>query len=158
MARRKGYYAISAVAKMLDVHQQTIRVYEKEGLINPRRTTGGTRIFTDEDVDRLEEIINLTQKMGVNLAGVNLVLKLQKKIARLQNEVNKLFSLTQESLEEESGGYKAEAEKSAHRLVEMKRRVVRREVTGPTEKPSGEKKEAIEPEVVEDWEVDYDDE
>ena len=82
MKRRKGYYSISIVAKMFDVHQQTIRLYEKEGLITPQRTAGGTRLFSEEDVDRLEEIINLTHKMGVNIAGVEMILKLQRKIKK----------------------------------------------------------------------------
>jgi MerR family transcriptional regulator, heat shock protein HspR len=69
MRRRKGFYSISVVAKMFSVHQQTIRMYEKEGLISPKRTEGNTRLFSEEDVDRLEEVIFLTHKMGVNLAG-----------------------------------------------------------------------------------------
>ena len=91
MRRKKGFYSISVVAKMFSVHQQTIRMYEKEGFIAPKRTDGNTRLFSEEDVDRLEEVINLTHKMGVNLAGVQMILKLQKKIRRLQGEMNKLF-------------------------------------------------------------------
>src|SRR5271163_149563 len=91
MKRRKGYYSISVVAKMFAVHQQTIRMYEKEGLIAPKRSTGNTRLFSEEDVDRLEEIINLTHKMGVNLAGVEIILKLQKKIKKMQDEINATF-------------------------------------------------------------------
>ena len=65
MTRRKGYYSISVVAKMFEVHQQTIRMYEKEGLITPKRSDGNTRMFSEEDVDRLEEIINLTHKLSL---------------------------------------------------------------------------------------------
>ena len=81
--RKKGFFSISVVAKMFGVHQQTIRLYEKEGLITPKRSAGNTRLFAEEDVDRLEEIIYLTHQLGVNLAGVEMVLKLQKKIKNL---------------------------------------------------------------------------
>ncbi|MFH0898693.1 MAG: helix-turn-helix transcriptional regulator [bacterium] len=98
--RRKGYYSISVVAKMFGVHQQTVRMYEKEGLINPKRSSGNTRLFSEEDVERLEEIINLTHKMGVNLAGVEIILKLQKKMKRMQTEMNKIFDQAHGQLEE----------------------------------------------------------
>ena len=84
MKRKKGYYSISAVAKMFSVHQQTIRLYEKEGLITPKRSEGNTRLFSEADVDRLEEIIYLTHQLGVNLAGVEMILKLEKKIEKLK--------------------------------------------------------------------------
>ena len=91
MKKRKGHYSISVVAKMFSVHQQTIRMYEKEGLIAPKRSDGNTRLFSEEDVERLEEIVNLTHKLGVNLAGVEIILKMQKKLAKMQGDMNKLF-------------------------------------------------------------------
>lgn len=118
--RRKGFYSISVVAKMFDVHQQTIRLYEKEGLISPQRTEGGTRMFSEEDVDKLEEIIHLTHKMGVNIAGVEMVLKLEKKIKKLQDDMNKLFSQTQGTLEEERVTLKEEVKKNAAGLAKIK--------------------------------------
>ena len=63
MKRNKGYFSISAVSTMFSVHQQTIRLYEKEGFISPKRSDGNTRLFSEEDVNRLEEIIHLTHKM-----------------------------------------------------------------------------------------------
>ena len=81
MKRKKGYFSISAVAKMFSVHQQTIRMYEKEGLINPKRSDGNTRLFAEEDVNRLEEVIYLTHKLGINLAGVEMILKQQRQTA-----------------------------------------------------------------------------
>ncbi len=120
MKRRKGYYSISVVAEMFSVHQQTVRMYEKEGLISPKRTEGNTRMFSEEDVDRLEEVINLTHKMGVNLVGVQIILKLQKKIKKLQDEMNKMFEHMHGNLEEESEEYKKDAKKQGQRLVEMK--------------------------------------
>ncbi|MBD3231484.1 MerR family transcriptional regulator [Candidatus Dependentiae bacterium] len=120
MKRKKGFYSISVVAKMFAVHQQTIRMYEKEGLIFPKRTEGNTRLFSEEDVDRLEEVIRLTHKMGVNLAGVQMILKLQKKIKRMQQEMNKLFEQEHDNLESESEQYKQGIKKQAEKLLEMK--------------------------------------
>ena len=105
---------------MFSVHQQTIRLYEKEGLISPKRSAGNTRLFSEEDVDRLEEIIYLTHKLGVNLAGVEVILGLQKKIGKLQGEINKLFEQTQDDIEEVGKTYKESAKKQARRLIEIK--------------------------------------
>ncbi len=121
MKRKKGFYSISVVAKMFSVHQQTVRMYEKEGLISPKRSEGNTRLFSEEDVDRLEEIINLTHKMGVNLAGVEIILKLQKKIKRMQDEMNALFSKFQDQLDEESNSYKDDLKLRVGRLAQMKK-------------------------------------
>jgi len=86
---------------MFSVHQQTIRLYEKEGLINPKRSSGNTRLFSEEDVDRLEQIIYLTHQLGVNLAGVEMILKLQRKMEKMQKKMNALFENTQEELKKE---------------------------------------------------------
>lgn len=120
MKRRKGFYSISVVAKMFEVHQQTIRLYEKEGLINPQRSEGNTRQFTDEDVDQLEKIIYLTHKLGINLAGVEMILKLQKKIDKLQGEINKAFENTKNDLEKEAETYAAIAREESKQLLAMK--------------------------------------
>ncbi len=121
MKRKKGYFSISAVAKMFSVHQQTIRLYEKEGLISPKRSEGNTRLFSEEDVNRLEEIINLTHKMGINLAGVEMILRLQKRINRMQNEMNALFSQVQLELEDENEAHKEVVRKAATNLMEFKK-------------------------------------
>jgi len=155
--KRKGYYSISVVAKMFSVHQQTIRLYEKEGLINPKRSSGNTRLFSEDDVDHLEEIIYLTHKLGVNLAGVEVVLSLQKKINKLQGEINKLFEQTQGQLSQQGEEYKESAKKQAKRLVEIKKETKKK--TGKT-KPTDEVQTTlpVDVEIVDDWEVDYDDE
>lgn len=101
MRKKKGYYSISAVAQMFSVHQQTIRLYEREGLITPKRSEGNTRLFTEEDIAQLEEVIHLTHKIGVNLAGVELILRQRKKIERMQKEMNTLFKRLQQELETE---------------------------------------------------------
>ncbi|KKQ33077.1 MAG: Transcriptional regulator (MerR family) [candidate division TM6 bacterium GW2011_GWF2_37_49] len=120
MKRKKGYYSISVVAKMFSVHQQTIRMYEKEGLFAPKRSTGNTRLFSEEDVDRLEEIIYLTHKLGVNLAGVEMILKLKKRISKLQEEMNSLLKNAQIELENDAEDYKQDVGKQAQRLMEIK--------------------------------------
>lgn len=106
---------------MFSVHQQTIRMYEKEGLIAPKRSDGNTRLFSEEDVDRLEEVIYLTHKLGVNLAGVEIILKLQKKIKRMQEEMNKLFQATDGEFDLESQQIKEDMKKNAERLAEIRR-------------------------------------
>lgn len=171
MKRRKGFYSISVVAKMFSVHQQTIRMYEKEGLISPKRSEGNTRLFSEEDVDRLEEIINLTHKMGINLAGVEMILRLQKKIKKLQEDMNKLFERTSGQLEEESELYRDDAKKQVERLsllkqenltsISMQRKPERSTVHDVTvASPRNLKKEKpVESEVIasDDWEIDYED-
>lgn len=152
MKRRKGYYSISVVAQMFDVHQQTIRLYEKEGLIAPKRTEGGTRMFSEEDVDRLEEIIYLTHKMGVNIAGVEMILKLQRKIKKLQDEMNGLFNKTQETLREEENSLKESLQKSAAHLSTLKNS--NKEITS-TPRLSTRKQE--EKKQVEEWSIEYND-
>ena len=120
MKRKKGYFSISAVAKMFSVHQQTIRLYEKEGLISPRRSEGNTRLFSEEDVNRLEEIIYLTHKLGINLAGVEMILRLQKRISKMQSEMNSLFSQVQTELSQENEASKEVIREAASKLASFK--------------------------------------
>lgn len=100
--RGKPYFSISAASKMLSVHQQTIRFYEKEKLIQPKRSEGNTRMFSEEDIEKLEEIIHLTHELGINLAGVEMIFKLRKKIEKMQKEMNKLFATANKELSEET--------------------------------------------------------
>lgn len=120
-SRKKGFFSISAVAKMFSVHQQTIRLYEKEGLITPKRSEGNTRLFSEEDVDRLEEIIHLTHTIGINLAGVEMILRLQKQIKKMQKEMNQLFQKAQEELIQESALSKEIAKETAARIMYIKK-------------------------------------
>ncbi len=126
MKRKKGYFSISAVAKMFSVHQQTIRLYEKEGLISPKRSEGNTRLFSEDDVNRLEEIIYLTHKMGINLAGVEMILRLQKRINKMQKEMNALFNQVQEELDVENQANKNVIRDAASRLMSMKEESIKK--------------------------------
>jgi MerR family transcriptional regulator/heat shock protein HspR len=83
-----NYYHISSVSKMFNIHPQTLRLYEREGLLRPSRSEGNTRCYTDEDLRQLELILNLTRDLGVNLAGVEVVLNMRKKIEQIEDEVN----------------------------------------------------------------------
>src|SRR5579872_1612674 len=118
--RKKGFFSISAVAKMFSVHQQTVRLYEKQGLISPKRSSGNTRLFSEEDIDQLEEVIYLTHEMGINLAGVEMILRLKKQIKKMQDEMNKLFDSTQEELDIESEKSKAIVQSSSQQLLRLK--------------------------------------
>ena len=138
---------------MFGVHQQTIRLYEKEGLISPKRTAGNTRLFSEEDVDRLEEIIYLTHQMGVNLAGVEMVIKLERKIKKLQKEINTLFEQTRKNLEEETEEHKELAKKHAKRLLEMKKEGKNPQLPAPVDI-----EEENDDDDTDNWEVEYDDE
>jgi len=77
---------ISAVAQQFDIHPQTLRLYEREGLLKPSRTEGNTRLYTDDDLERLEIILALTRDMGVNLAGVDIVLNMREKMLEMQRQ------------------------------------------------------------------------
>jgi len=91
MKRRAKGYTISAVADHYGVHQQTLRLYEREGLLKPSRSEGNVRLYTDEDVGRLEVILKLTRDLGVNLAGVEIILNMREKMDQMQREFNRFF-------------------------------------------------------------------
>ena len=82
--RSKGVYMISSVAEQYGIHPQTLRLYEREGLLKPSRSEGNTRLYTDEDLERLEVILKLTRELGVNLAGVEIILNMRDKMAAMQ--------------------------------------------------------------------------
>ena len=85
--RGKAGYMISAVAEMYNIHPQTLRLYEREGLLAPSRSDGNTRLYTREDLQRLETILNLTRDLGVNLAGVEIILNMRERMAEMEREM-----------------------------------------------------------------------
>jgi MerR family transcriptional regulator/heat shock protein HspR len=85
-----GAYMIGVVSMRYSVHPQTLRLYEREGLLAPSRTEGKTRLYSDEDLERLEFILNLTRDLGVNLAGVEVVLGLRDRLNRMQEDLERL--------------------------------------------------------------------
>ena len=86
-ARSKAAYMISSVAEQYGVHPQTLRLYEREGLLKPSRSDGNTRLFTDEDLERLEVILHLTRDLGVNLAGVEIILNMRNRMESMQKQI-----------------------------------------------------------------------
>jgi len=78
---------ISAVAEMYDIHPQTLRLYEREGLLKPSRTEGNTRLYTDEDLERLEFILNLSRDLGVNIAGIGIILQMRERMEEMNRQM-----------------------------------------------------------------------
>ncbi|HEK85991.1 MAG: MerR family transcriptional regulator [Candidatus Saccharicenans sp.] len=94
----RGYYHISAVARMYNLHPQTLRLYEREGLLKPSRSEGNTRLYTEEDLERLELILNLIRDLGVNLAGVEVILNMRERMKEIENQVNELLEFVKNEL------------------------------------------------------------
>jgi MerR family transcriptional regulator/heat shock protein HspR len=91
MKKRIRTYTISAVAELYDIHPQTLRLYEREGLLQPSRSIGNTRLYEDADLERLEVILSLTRDLGVNLAGVEIILNMREKMDQMQREFEQFF-------------------------------------------------------------------
>jgi len=94
----KAFYMISVVAQKYSIHPQTLRLYEREGLLKPSRTDGNTRLYSDEDLHRLETILSLTRDLGVNLAGVEIILNMRQKMDDMQREVNEFMEYVKKEL------------------------------------------------------------
>jgi len=90
--KSKAAYMISAVAEQYAIHPQTLRLYEREGLLAPSRSEGNTRLYTDEDLERLEVILHLTRDLGVNLAGVEIILNMREKMAEMQGQIEEFIA------------------------------------------------------------------
>ena len=96
--RGKTGYMISAVAEMYNIHPQTLRLYEREGLLVPSRTHGNTRLYADEDLERLETILNLTRDLGVNLAGIEIILNMRERMQKMQEEMQAFVEYLQKEI------------------------------------------------------------
>jgi MerR family transcriptional regulator/heat shock protein HspR len=92
------FYMISVVSKAYGIHPQTLRLYEREGLLKPSRTEGNTRLYSEEDLHQLEVILNLTRDLGVNLAGVEIVLNMRRKMEQMQGEVSEFVAWVRQEL------------------------------------------------------------
>ena len=90
--QKKTGYMISAVAEKYDVHPQTLRLYEREGLLKPSRSEGNTRLYTEDDCQRLEIILQLTREFGVNLAGVEIILNMRQRMASMQAQIEEFVN------------------------------------------------------------------
>jgi MerR family transcriptional regulator/heat shock protein HspR len=96
--KSRAGYMISAVADLYKLHPQTLRLYERVGLLKPSRSEGNTRLYTDADVERLEVILALTREMGVNLAGIEIILNMREKMAEMQRQMEAFTSFVQQEL------------------------------------------------------------
>jgi MerR family transcriptional regulator/heat shock protein HspR len=90
--KSKAAYMISAVAEQYAIHPQTLRLYEREGLLKPSRSDGNTRLYTEEDIERLEVILHLTRDLGVNLAGVEIILNMREKMGEMQSQIQEFIA------------------------------------------------------------------
>ena len=88
---KRALYMISVVAEMFEIHPQTLRAYEREGLLRPARTDGNTRLYSQEDLERIELILRLTKDLGVNLAGVEVILNMRERMNEMQLRMNEMF-------------------------------------------------------------------
>jgi MerR family transcriptional regulator, heat shock protein HspR len=102
--RKKGKaaYMISAVAETYGIHPQTLRLYEREGLLKPSRSEGNTRLYTQEDLDRLDVILNLTRDLGVNLAGVEVILNMRQRLEEMQREMQEFIESVEREFQQRS--------------------------------------------------------
>jgi MerR family transcriptional regulator/heat shock protein HspR len=91
-SKSKAAYMISAVAEQYEIHPQTLRLYEREGLLKPSRSDGNTRLYTPEDLERLEVILHLTRDLGVNLAGVEIILNMREKMTQMHQQIQEFIS------------------------------------------------------------------
>lgn len=111
------YYMISVVARMYEIHPQTLRLYEREGLLKPSRTEGNTRLYSEEDLKQLEVILNLTRDLGVNLAGIEIVLNMRRKMEQMQAEVSEFVEyVRQELVRAKAQGWEDRFEKALVKL------------------------------------------
>jgi MerR family transcriptional regulator/heat shock protein HspR len=95
---KKTSYMISSVAESYQIHPQTLRLYERLGLLKPSRSNGNTRLYTDEDLKRLEVILTLTRELGVNLAGVEVILNMREKMEKMQQQVEEMIEFVREQI------------------------------------------------------------
>src|SRR6185436_9851169 len=98
----KAAYMISVVAENYDIHPQTLRLYEREGLLKPSRSEGNTRLYTQEDLERLELILNLTRDLGVNPAGVEVILNMRGRLEEMQREMQEFAEYVEREFTQKS--------------------------------------------------------
>jgi MerR family transcriptional regulator, heat shock protein HspR len=96
--KSKGAYMISAVAEMYGIHPQTLRLYEREGLLKPSRTEGNTRLYTDEDLQRLEFILSMARDLGVNISGMAIILQMRERMEEMQRQIQEFVQYIQQEV------------------------------------------------------------
>ena len=112
---------ISAVAEQYQIHPQTLRLYEREGLLKPSRSDGNTRLYTDDDLERLDVILKLTRDLGVNLAGVEIILNMREKMAEMQRQIEQFVSSLNSEISNRARPTASESTLSLIPVIEVKR-------------------------------------
>ncbi|MDH4161957.1 MAG: helix-turn-helix transcriptional regulator [Nitrospirota bacterium] len=123
VARGHKLYMISVVSEMLGIHPQTLRLYEREGFIKPKRSGGNTRLYSEEDVEKLEMVLRLTRELGVNLAGVEIILSMRERMEQMQRDMDETVMRLREELAREM----QRRVETRNALVPVRRIIVRRE-------------------------------
>jgi MerR family transcriptional regulator/heat shock protein HspR len=111
--KARAGYMISAVATLYKIHPQTLRLYERAGLLKPSRSQGNTRLYTDEDLERLEVILNLTRDLGVNLAGIEVVLNMRDKMGEMERQMEQFMEFVRGEFAVSLSGRGARASRGA---------------------------------------------
>jgi MerR family transcriptional regulator, heat shock protein HspR len=119
--KSKGAYMISSVAEMYGIHPQTLRLYEREGLLKPSRTEGNTRLYTDEDLERLEFILSLARDLGVNIAGMAIILQMRERMEEMQRQIQEFVQYIQQEVLTRAS---AAADPSKGAIVPVRRQIV----------------------------------
>ena len=130
--KSKGAYMISAVAEMYEIHPQTLRLYEREGLLKPSRTDGNTRLYTDEDLERLEFILNLARDLGVNIAGIAIILQMRERMEEMNRQMQNFVEYVRSEM---LSRYQQTAQGASGAIVPMRKPSVSKPVI--VAKPSG---------------------
>ena len=133
--KSKAAYMISAVAERYEIHPQTLRLYEREGLLTPSRSEGNTRLYTDEDLERLEVILKMTRELGVNLAGVEIILNMREKMEAMQRQIEGFVERLNQEISQRSGKRSFENENcnSLMPVIQINSLSTRSEVKRPVE-------------------------
>jgi MerR family transcriptional regulator/heat shock protein HspR len=115
--RGKAAHMISNVASTYKIHPQTLRLYERQGLLKPSRSEGNTRLYTDGDLERLEVILNLTRDLGVNLAGVEIILNMRDKMEEMQKEIKEFMDFIQQQFADKASRFSSGKENALMRTT-----------------------------------------
>jgi len=118
---KKTGYMISAISEQFNLHPQTLRMYEREGLLTPSRSDGNARLYTEDDIERLEVILKLTRDLGVNLAGVEIILNMREKMAEMQRQIEEFVSSLNTEISQRAREVEVPTTTSLIPVIEVKR-------------------------------------
>lgn len=112
----KEFFTISVVSKMFEIHPQTLRLYEREGLLSPHRSEGNTRLYARDDLERIRKILSLTRELGINLAGVEVIFGIQEKMEEMMKFIAEMLSYLDQEIKKE---FEDRLKEENHALVKM---------------------------------------